>query len=444
MRKLVQIFVLLSACSICTAQIPSGYVQTVATVSALANGSYGASWTNLSSSPQLGLLGCVSTFQTTVSGAFNAYGKISVLLADTAQICPSPSTWTFNFTFACSTGQTPSTFQIQVAVTGGGGTEDISSQITAALPATSCSGGGGGGGGNLSGSGTAGFIPLWTGLHALGNSPADYNVTTPSAFTFPYRVDVGGVPTFAMNLGPLSTMTASWNLDTTTPATALASLGATQSANTVWAGPCSGSPGTPSFRALCAADITGLITGLSYQTVAANGTAQTQRPTLNFSPRFNVTDSSSPAETNVDFAATGITAGTYSNPTIIFDAYGRATSAVNGSSVLGNLSASDTYTNAFTSGQVNIPVGGIVAGSGTVSNFFVSIAGPGVAQSTITFTVYHNGSPTSITCAITTSATTCNDTTHSFSASPGDTLTIYAVFSGSGFTSNAVINYAIL
>jgi hypothetical protein len=188
-----------------------------------------------------------------------------------------------------------------------------------------------------------------------------------------------------------------------------------------------------------------LITGgLSYQTVAANGTAQTQRPTLNFSPRFAVTDSSSPAETNVDLATSGITAGTYSNPTIIFDAYGRATSATNGSSVLGNLSASATYTNAFTSGQVNIPVGGIVAGSGTVSNFFVSITGPGVAQSTITFTVYHNGSPTSITCAITTSAATCNDTTHSFSASPGDRLTIYAVFSGSGFTTNAVINYAIL
>ncbi len=129
------------------AQIPSGYVQTTATVLPLANGSFGASWTNLSSSPQLGLLGCVSTFQTTVSGSFDAYGKISVLLADTAQICPSPSTWTFNFTFSCPVGVPASSFQIQVPVTGGGSTEDISSQIIAALPAVTCSGGGGGGGG---------------------------------------------------------------------------------------------------------------------------------------------------------------------------------------------------------------------------------------------------------------------------------------------------------
>ena len=37
----------------------------------------------------------------------------------------------------------------------------------------------------------------------------------------------------------------------------------------------------------------------SYQTIASNGTAQTQRPTLNFSPAFSVTDSSSPAQTTI-------------------------------------------------------------------------------------------------------------------------------------------------
>src|ERR1019366_7084473 len=77
------------------AQIPSGFVQTVATVPSLANGTYGAAWTNLSSSSQLGLLGCVSTFQTTVNGAIDSKGYFSTLLADTAQICPTPSTWTF-------------------------------------------------------------------------------------------------------------------------------------------------------------------------------------------------------------------------------------------------------------------------------------------------------------------------------------------------------------
>jgi hypothetical protein len=83
----------------------------------------------------------VSTFQTTVSGTIDSNGHFSTLLADTAQICPSPSTWTFTLTFACPTGTPPSGFQTQVAVTGGGGTEDISSQIIAALPTNPCTGG---------------------------------------------------------------------------------------------------------------------------------------------------------------------------------------------------------------------------------------------------------------------------------------------------------------
>lgn len=45
--------------------------------------------------------------------------------------------------------------------------------------------------------------------------------------------------------------------------------------------------------------------GLFYQTVDANAVAQTQRPALNFSSRFAVTDSASPARTNVDVPATG-------------------------------------------------------------------------------------------------------------------------------------------
>jgi hypothetical protein len=50
------------------------------------------------------------------------------------------------------------------------------------------------------------------------------------------------------------------------------------------------------------------------QTVSANGTAMTQRPTVNFSSNFAVSDSSSPAQTNVALAPTGVTAATYNNP----------------------------------------------------------------------------------------------------------------------------------
>jgi len=310
---LLAIALLIALPSSLEAQIPSGYVQTTATVAPLANGSFGASWTNLSSSPQLGLLGCVSTFQQTVSGAFDAYGHFSVPLADTAQICPTPSTWSFTFTFSCPVGQPASAFTIQVAVTGGGGTEDISSQITAALPATSCSSGGGGGG-NLSGSGTAGYIPLWTGLHSLGNSPADYAVTTPATFTFPYRVNVGPIPNFKVFIGPLSTMLSSWNFDTTTPATALASLG-------------------------------GTLPALNYQTLQAAGAVQPQEQALNFTAGFTVTDDPSNHRTNVALA-TAVPKVVLSLPATTVNANTCSTTAT--ASLTGVVSTS-TFSTAFAS-----------------------------------------------------------------------------------------------
>ena len=139
MKKIVLLALLLFP-ALALAQIPSGYVQAEATVPILANGSFGAAWTNLSSSPQLGLLGCVSTFQTTVNGTIDSYGKFSVLLADPGQICPAPSTWTF--TFSCYTP--PGAFIAPITVTGGGSIDDITSQILAAAPANICQGGSGG------------------------------------------------------------------------------------------------------------------------------------------------------------------------------------------------------------------------------------------------------------------------------------------------------------
>lgn len=91
--------------------------------------------------------------------------------------------------------------------------------------------------------------------------------------------------------------------------------------------------------------------------IAANGTGQTQRPTLNFSPRFALTDSSSPAETTVDLATAG-TAGTYTYPaSITTDVYGRLT-AVSGSSA--------SITTTSTAGTI------LNAGSGCVSSPFTA------------------------------------------------------------------------
>lgn len=367
-RRLLSILALaallfLTACPLpAPAQIPSGYVQTTATVPALANGSFGASWTNLSSSPQLALLGCVSTFQQTVSGSFSAYGGLTVLLADTSQICPSPSTWIFTLTFSCPVGQKASSFMVQVPIVGGGGTEDISTQITAALPATSCSGGGGGGG-NLTGTGTPGYIPLWTGASSLGNSPADYGVRTAATFTFPNPVDVGTIPVYSAHIGPQGVMSASWNLDTTTPATALASLGGTQAPNTVWAGPCGGGSGIPAFRSLCTADIpAGVIPVTYYQTDQTDGSPVAQAAANNFSSRFNLAPV--PGATDIDLATTGVTPATYFNITATVDAYGRITSASSAGSA-------STLTDCLTvacAGGVTCPIASTYAAGTTYTN----------------------------------------------------------------------------
>ncbi len=107
------------------------------------------------------------------------------------------------------------------------------------------------------------------------------------------------------NLPPLFTVTV--NNATTTPAFVYTLSNAAQ--NTVFAGPASGGAGAPSFLT-----IPSVLAGfVFYQTIASNGSAQTQRPTLNFSTNFTATDSVSPAQTTMDLANVG-TAGTCNAP----------------------------------------------------------------------------------------------------------------------------------
>lgn len=134
-----------------------------------------------------------------------------------------------------------------------------------------------------------------------------------------------------------------------------------ETANTVFAGPASGAPAVPTFRALTEADISGLLPSLFYQTVASNGTAETQRPTLNFSPNFALTDSASPAETTADLLSVG-TAGTYASPSsVTTDTKGRVTAITAGTNearhtVTGSRSLGVQYPNPSTVRAMKVAV----------------------------------------------------------------------------------------
>ncbi len=89
-----------------------------------------------------------------------------------------------------------------------------------------------------------------------------------------------------------------------------------------------------------------------YQTVALNGTAQTQRTTLNFSTVFTATDSASPAETTIGLANTGVTANTYAYPTsITVNGPGQITAITAGVAPLG---AQYSFTNRNLASNVSV------------------------------------------------------------------------------------------
>ncbi len=158
----------------------------------------------------------------------------------------------------------------------------------------------------------------------------------------------------------IGTSTPGWGLDVEN-GPANASGGYLVNGNGGTSGQCLASDGTAYDTPVnCLTSVTTF-----YQTMAANGTPQTQRPTLNFSTNFTVTDSASPAETSVDIANAGAGAGSCTNCNETIDAKGRVTAYSNGPTIpvvqhiiitTGICTASGASYNTCTDSAVNWPV----------------------------------------------------------------------------------------
>jgi hypothetical protein len=101
-------------------------------------------------------------------------------------------------------------------------------------------------------------------------------------------------------------------------------------------------------------------------------------------------------------------------------------------SLVAQTSPSSTSTNGNATVQSN--------GSGTLSGFAVSLSGApqnGGGTQSYTVVVMVDGSPSSITCTISESATSCTDTTHSVVLVPGQTVNVRVTPAGSPNTASA-------
>ena len=158
------------------------------------------------------------------------------------------------------------------------------------------------------------------------------------------------------------------------------------------------------------AQASGLVTS-AYNLIQNGGTAVAREPTLNFVN--GCVDNSGSNRTDCTIAAGGGGIVTYSGAAL-------TPSGTLYFPIGGGGASSATETNV----DIEAPA------AATVSNFYIQLSAvPGTGNS-IAFTWRKNAAATALTCTIGAAATTCNDTTHTFSAAQGDLVDIQAVTTG--------------
>jgi hypothetical protein len=141
---------------------------------------------------------------------------------------------------------------------------------------------------------------------------------------------------------------------------------------------------------------------VKYQTIESAGTPLTQRAFLNFLSPLTAVDDPGNNSTDVSLAVSGVTPGSYTNPTVTIDIYGRVTAAATGAGVVAtptDVTGSRSFNTTFQNTGVN-PLyvsgyGQITGGSG--DSQISCLIGP----SSPTTTVY------AMTCAFTVAGEPC-------------------------------------